>query len=75
MPFVTDKFSPKTELQNHKNSLYLTEVQWGISDLPFVQNCTLHRVYPVKYAITHNEEHAKIKWLICYFFLYHICCK
>ena len=30
--------SPKTELQYQKNSPYLTEVQWDISDLPFVQN-------------------------------------
>ena len=30
--------SPKTELQYQKNLPYLTEVQWDISDLPFVQN-------------------------------------
>ena len=38
MPFVIDKFNPKTELQYQKNLPYLTEVQWDISDLPFVQN-------------------------------------
>ena len=38
MPFVIDKFNPKTELQYHKNLPYLSEVQWDISDLPFVQN-------------------------------------
>ena len=38
MPFVIDKFkSKKTELQYQKNSPYLTEVQWDISDLLFVQ--------------------------------------
>ena len=38
MPFVIDKFKSKTELQYQKNSPYLTEVQWDISVLPFVQN-------------------------------------
>ena len=38
MPFVIDKFKSKTELQYQKNSPYFTEVQWDISDLPFVQN-------------------------------------
>ena len=35
---VLTSSSPKKELQHQKNSLYLTEVQWDISDLPFVQN-------------------------------------
>ena len=30
--------SPKKELQYLKESPYSIEVQWGISDLPFVQN-------------------------------------
>ena len=37
MPFVIDKFKSKMELQYQKNSAF-TEVQWDISDLPFVQN-------------------------------------
>ena len=36
MPFVIDKFKSKTELQYQKNSPYLTEVQWDISDLPLM---------------------------------------
>ena len=38
MPFVIDKFKSKTELQYRKNSPYLTEVNWDISDPPSVQN-------------------------------------
>ena len=38
MPFVIDKFKSKNGAQYQKNSPYLTEVQWDISDLPFVQN-------------------------------------
>ena len=37
MPLVIDKFKSKTERQYQKNLPYLTEVQWDISDLPFVQ--------------------------------------
>ena len=33
-----DKFKSKTGLQYQKNSHYLAEVKWEISDLPFVQN-------------------------------------
>ena len=39
MPFfLLTNSSPKPKLQYQKNSPYLTEVQWDISDLPFVQN-------------------------------------
>ena len=40
MPFVIDKFKSKNEIWYQRNSPYLTvtEVQWDISDLPFVQN-------------------------------------
>ena len=38
MPFNIESSSPKTELQYQKNSPYLSEVQWDISDVPFVQN-------------------------------------
>ena len=38
MPFVIDKFKSETELQYQKNSPYLTEVLWDISDLPLIQN-------------------------------------
>ena len=38
MPFLSTSSSPKTEIQYQKNSPYFTEVQWDISDLPFVQN-------------------------------------
>ena len=40
MPFVIDKFKSKNGASEEyqKNSPYLTEVQWDISDLPFVQN-------------------------------------
>ena len=30
--------NPKRELQYHRHLLYLTEVPWVISDLPFFQN-------------------------------------
>ena len=38
MPFVIDKFKSNNGVQYQKNLPYLTEVQWYISDLPFVQN-------------------------------------
>ena len=38
MPFVMPSPSPKTGLQYQMSSPYLTEAQWDISDLPFVQN-------------------------------------
>ena len=38
MPFLWTHPSPKTGLQNEKNSSYLTEVQRDISDLCKVQN-------------------------------------
>ena len=37
MPFVMDKSKSKKGLQYLKNSVYSTEVQWDITDLPFVQ--------------------------------------
>ena len=33
-----DKSKSKTGLQYQKNLPYITEVQWDISDLPFLQN-------------------------------------
>ena len=33
-----EKCKSKKELQNQKDSPYSTEVQWNISDLPFVLN-------------------------------------
>ena len=38
MPFVIDKFKSKIGASVSKNLPYLTEVQWDLSDLPFVQN-------------------------------------
>ena len=38
MPFVMDKSKSKSEAQYLKDSPYSTEVQWDISDLPFVRN-------------------------------------
>ena len=38
MSFVMDKSMSKKGLQYLGNLPYLTEVQWDISDLPFVQN-------------------------------------
>ena len=38
MPLVMDKSKSKKGLQYLKDSPYSTEVQWDISDLPFVQN-------------------------------------
>ena len=36
MPFVMDKSKSKKEAAVSEKSPYLTEVQWDISDLPFV---------------------------------------
>ena len=38
MPFVKDKPKSKNGAFDQNNSLYLTEVRWDMSDLPFVQN-------------------------------------
>ena len=38
MAFVMDKPKFKMGIQYPKNLPFLTEVQWDISDLPFVQN-------------------------------------
>ena len=38
MPIVMDSPSPKRGLQYLRSLTYLTDVQWDISDLPFVQN-------------------------------------
>ena len=40
MPFVIDKFKSKNgaSVSEEFAFSYLTEVQWDISDLPFVQN-------------------------------------
>ena len=38
MSFVFDKSKSKRRLQYQRNSTYLTEVQWDISDSPFVRN-------------------------------------
>ena len=38
MPFNIESSSPKTELPYQKNLPYLSEVQWDISYVPFVQN-------------------------------------
>ena len=47
--------SPKMGLQHQKNLPYLTEVQWDISDQPFVQN----KEYQSKYLVM--ELKAAIK--------------
>ena len=38
IPFVFDKSKPNKGAQYQRNLSYLTEVQWDISDLPFVRN-------------------------------------
>ena len=38
MPFVMDKYQSKKWLQYLKDLPYSIEVQWDISDLPFMQN-------------------------------------
>ena len=42
IPVVMDKPKFKKELQYQKNLPFLAEVQWDISDLPFVQNKVSH---------------------------------
>ena len=38
MPFVMDKSNSKKGFQYLKDSPYSIDVQWDLSDLPFVQN-------------------------------------
>ena len=38
MLFVLDKSTEKMGLQYQRNLHYLTEVQWDISDLPYIRN-------------------------------------
>ena len=38
VPFVKDKSKSKNGTSVSEEFAYITEVQWGISDLPFVQN-------------------------------------
>ena len=47
MPFVMDKPKSKKGLQYLKDSPYSTEVQWDISDLPFVRK----RIVNIKQVI------------------------
>ena len=59
MLFAVDMWrcpSPKMGLQHQKNSPYLTEVQWDISDLPFVQN----KEYQSKYLVVELKAAIKL---------------
>ena len=42
MPFVIDKFKSKNGASVSEVFAFLIDVQWDISDLPFVQNKDYH---------------------------------